>query len=451
MTNVFQALQVWMPQLQQAPRVWVAFSGGLDSCVLLHQVMQLQLPAVTALHVNHQISPNAAEWQSQCHAVALALGCDFQSETVEVENGASLERAARNARYRVFADKLKAGEVLLTAHHGNDQAETLLYRLVRGSGLRGLAGVPEERSLLPGKPEEGVSVIRPFLALARAELEFYANKHQLHWVVDESNQDQRYDRNFLRHELLPVFEQRWPHAVGHIAKTARLLAESQHLLEGYLAEDLSHCGVRKERIGFSLCLRQFNQLSWPKQKHLLRHWFGQRHVQSPSERQLVEVQKLLFAASDTIPCVAWGAVAESNERVELGGCQLFRFRQRLFLVPRLNDLHQEVFDWRPSNVCQFADGFSLSATPSEYGLPAGDYQLSFRCGGERCRPRGRGHSQSLKKLLQASGLEPWLRDRVPLIYRDGELVAVGDLWLCDGVGVAGGWRPLWRFHHDFSH
>lgn len=439
-----------MPQLRQAPRVWVAFSGGLDSSVLLHQVMQLQLPAVTALHINHQLSPNASQWQSQCGAVALALGCDFQADVVTVANGASLEQAARNARYSAFADKLNAGEVLLTAHHGNDQAETLLYRLVRGSGLRGLAGVPEERFLLQGKSEGGGSVIRPFLALARAELESYANAHQLCWIVDESNQNQRYDRNFLRHELVPVFERRWPHAVSHMAKTARLLAESQHLLDGYLAEDFRHCDVRKERIGFSLCLHKFNQFSWQKQKHLLRYWFGQRLVQLPSEQQLGEVQKLLAAAPDVIPCVAWGVRGKNNANLELRGCQLFRFRQRLFLVPRLNDLNQEVFDWHPSRVCQFDDGFSLSATPAEYGLPSGRYTLSFRCGGERCRPHGRAHSQSLKKLLQASGLEPWLRDRVPLVYRGSELVAVGDLWLCDGVAVADGWRPLWRFQHDFS-
>jgi len=446
MTTVFQVLHHLQPILANARRVVVAYSGGLDSTVLLHQVTQLGLPTITAIHINHQLSPHSDRWVEHCRTQALQWGCEFQHHTVDVViDGKGGEDAAREARHQVFMDELGEGEVLLTAHHSNDQAETLLFRLLRGAGLRGLAAVPEQRALVAtgiSNSTKAVSnVYRPFLSVSRASIEHYALQQGLEWVEDESNVQLDFDRNYIRHEILPKLVQRWPRAPERIAASAALLADSERLLNRYLAEDLQRCSPRRERVGSSLCLEALEGFDWNTQKHLIRYWLVEQGYLLPSQRHMHEVQKLMVAVEGAQPEVSWGPKWPRDR-----GASVYRYQRRLYLLPRLSlrEPSPEPLFWDGESLCSLGHGFELGAEPANHGLIPGSYQLRVRRGGERCRPAGRQHSQSLKKLLQAYGLEPWLRNIVPLIYQQDTLAAVGDLWICEGFAHTGGSRLVWR-------
>lgn len=432
---VFPGLQAYETQLRDAKGVWIAFSGGLDSTVLLHQAAQLGLEHLQAVHVNHQLSPNAQAWERHCEDTANSLGVPLTIRTVSVDDfGGGVEDAARKLRYQIFSELLKPGEILLTAHHANDQAETLIYRLMRGAGLKGLCGVPRSRNLGRRK-----TLVRPFLDVARPQLEAWADDHAVRWIKDESNDDTSFDRNYIRHEVMPALSARWPGAIERIATSASLLAESQELLDAYLDDDLNACKLRKERVGESLILNVFLNFSEVRQHHLLRYWIGRSDCLMPSQQHLAEVRKLLLAAEDAKPEVSWGPAG-------VRGGSIYRYQNRLYLAPRLNyAVEREACykNWDGVTKLQLGN-FSIVGKPAEVGLAPGNYRVLFREGGERCQPADRQNSQTLKKLLQEYRLEPWLRDVVPLVYAGQELVAVGDLWICQGFETSGGFQPVWR-------
>ena len=223
--KLLQALAPW----RNAPAWHIAFSGGLDSTVLLDLLAKLAhtetLPPLSAVHVHHGLQAAADTWPSHCQAVCESLGVPLRVMRVQVQPGASLERAARDARYQAFAEVTEAGQVMLTGQHRDDQAETLLFRLLRGAGVRGLAAMPVHRPLAGGH------LVRPLLDVSRAELEAYAHEHQLIWVEDPSNADTRFSRNYLRHRVFAVLTERWPQAVISLARTAEHLSEAQALLD----------------------------------------------------------------------------------------------------------------------------------------------------------------------------------------------------------------------------
>jgi tRNA(Ile)-lysidine synthase len=418
---------------------WLAFSGGLDSSVLLHALIELHLPVkLHALYINHQISVNANAWQQHCHSVCEHFGVPFSAVTVTVENtGRGLEDAARNARYAVFEQHLQNGDYLFTAHHADDQAETLLLRLMRGAGPRGLAGITRSRVLGSG------FLHRPLLNFTRAELEAYARQHQLVWVDDESNENDHYDRNYLRNNLMPLLQKRWPHFQEKWQQTAELCATSEKLAEDIAAQDFVLADCKVEILGTSILLSFFADLSIERRHNLLRFWLRKQGLNIPTQQHLSQVEhQIISARQDAKTQVDWGDVS-----VRL-------YRNRVYLLP-LADLPDEelfasmIIPFLPEaegcvnlpNGCQlhFAQA-SVSETPSlKPDLP--NLQVRFRQGGERCRPAGRAHSQTLKRLLQDYAVAPWLRESLPLIYSHGDLVAVGDLWICEGYAVEeGGYR-----------
>lgn len=421
------ALSRLLPDFSQLPAqacCWVGFSGGLDSTVLLHALAQLQLPIrLRALHINHQISPYADAWQQQCAAFCAQLGVEFIAEKVRVINiGKGVEDAARAARYDVFERYLGAGDLLLTAHHANDQAETLLLRLVRGTGSRGLAAMAAQRPLGPGL------LVRPLLVFSRAQLEAYAQSQQLHWVEDESNQDDGYDRNFLRNQVLPLLLQRWPALMRKWQQTAELCAEQEDLLTELAQADLHTATPRAERVGQSIDLQALKALSPARAQNLLRYWLRSQGLSTPEQNHWQQIrQQVLDARPDSEANVSWGDVS------------LRLFRERLYRLPvRLPTLALQL------ELCPAADRPLLSSRLSHL-------QIRPRIGGERCKPSGRAHSQTLKKLLQEYGLEPWWREQLPLVYSGDELVAVGDLWVCEGYTAApgeAGYRLQLQFADD---
>lgn len=395
---------------------WVALSGGLDSCVLLDVLAESRdrLGAygveVRVVHVNHQLSVNADAWQAHCEGLAAKHGLTFFAKKVSLESSAGgIELAAREARYQVFEDLLGKGDILLMAHHQDDQAETLLFRLVRGAGLKGLAAVKSVRPLGQG------ILVRPMLATSRSDIETYAVVNGLRWVEDESNQDESFDRNYIRHTIVPSLQQRWPAASKKLAQSCEWLRETDQLLCEYADEDLLACARSQERIGESLLLENFGALSDARKKQVLRRWCEQLALLPPEHQQWGEVEKLIQSRSDACPQVEWG------------NAELRRFRQRLYLMPRHREIESSYcVAWDGLDTLMLPGGWRLSLNaPQALGL-----QVKFRQGGERCRPCERRHSQTLKNLLQEYALEPWLRSVVPLIYCNEQLIAVGDLFVC---------------------
>lgn len=421
----------------QVSRVYIAYSGGLDSSVLLHKISQALVASssslrCTAIHINHQISVNADTWQRHCERQARALGVDFCAHKVNVlSQGRGIEDEARRQRYHLFEQTLTSGDVLLMGHHLDDQAETMLFRLIRGAGLRGIIGMSASRPLGEGW------AFRPLLAHSKDEIRQYAHTHQLEWVEDESNDDDRYDRNYLRNTIFPLLADRWPNFKQNWYRTSLWIDEADALLNEYLAEDFHACQPRAERVGESLSLAVFSALGFTRQKHLLRHWFAQRKISQPDARVLGQLDVLLTDNTEKQPALVWGEA------------ELRRYKGRLYLLPRLAQVQSYALRWQAGVPLCLPDGASLVcaglSTDGEDNGAKSLFEVKNREGGERCRPLGRDRSQTLKKLLQEYQLEPWLRDRVPLVYRNDELVAVGDLFVCVAEESGRGIDICWSY------
>lgn len=411
----------------------IAYSGGVDSHVLLHAIAGLRgvmpLPPLAALHINHGINPRAAEWTEHCRAVCAALDIDFIAEAVRVDDarGQGIEAAARAVRYAAFERQLGPGELLLQAHHVDDQIETLLLRLLRGSGLAGLAAMPERRTLGAGE------LLRPLLPFSRAQLLDYGRRHDLQWIHDDSNDDPAFDRNFLRLRVLPLLAERWPAYRHTLQRVIDNAAEARGSIEEMAAADLAAVAD-----GAALRIERCLLLSPARQRSLVLHWLAGQGLPPPSRAQLDQVLGMFAARDDAEPCVSWP------------GAELHRFRGALHALPPLPEPPADFdIEWRPGEIVQIAGVGELRAMAVDgNGLRADrSYRVRNRRGGERCRPVGRAHSQTLKKLLQEHAVPPWLRDRLPLIWCGDELAAVGSLWVCEGFQApteAAGWHLEWH-------
>ncbi len=402
----------------QPARFLVAFSGGLDSTSLLHAIVstrQQHTVDVVAVHIDHQLHADSAHWATHCAAMAADLGVEFIGRTVQVEqqSGRGTEAAARDARYAALHQLMRAGDCVLSAHHRDDQAETLLLNLMRGSGPTGLAGIPAARSFGPGW------LWRPLLGVARDELEVYARAHELKWLEDPSNATDAHDRNYLRQEILPRLQQRWPSADKRIVRSAELARDAAGLLAELAEIDLQTMAVAPDRID----LDAFRGLSQPRQRNLLRQLVARLGLPAPPAAKLENILNDLVAArEDAAPLVCWPGVAVRRYRGHM-----FVLAEPPQAAPTLAQL-------------EFEDGAAtgLSAAVVQAGL-----ELRFRQGGEEIRPVGQTHTRTLKKLLQEEGVLPWMRDQLPLLYSDGRLVAVADLWIDAAAASSPGTAIRW--------
>ncbi len=411
-----------LQQLSRLPRVrrwWVAYSGGLDSHVLLHLAVAAGLRQshdLRAVHINHGLQDQAGDWAAHCRRVCCDLQVPLTVIDVQVEAGASQEAAARDARYRAFEQLVDCDEGVLMAHHADDQAETVLLRLLRGSGVKGLAAMPEQRPLGAGL------LFRPLLAFERRDLESWATGHQLNWINDPSNRSLDFDRNYLRHQVVPHLKQRWPHASSALSRTARFCREAEQLNRQLAAIDLLDCGID----GAIRC-SELLVLEPARQLNLLRHWLAEAGVPLPEESVLRRVlTEVVPARQDAEPCVDWG------------DHQIRRFRGQLRLWNRNWQAPEGRRRWPLSTALTFSFGTLRSEAVAGRGIriPAGaSVEVDFRRGGERICLLGRAGSRSLKKLLQASDVPPWQRSLIPLIYVDGVLAAVVGLWIARGFEV----------------
>jgi tRNA(Ile)-lysidine synthase len=431
-------------------RLVVAFSGGVDSTVLLHglvaaatqSLIPYSMSSIVAIHINHQLSPQSDAWQQHCQQYAEDLGLMFYSERVTVvSSGKGVESAARDARYQVFERFLQADDGLLLGHHQGDQAETVLLRLFRGAGVKGLSAMPKSRTIGPctsARTTGQAQLVRPLLTLSQEAITAYAQQNQLLWVEDESNQSDRYDRNFLRNKVVPSLVQRWPAVVSQLSKTAETMTQTNALLADIAADDLQQLDHQKARTDFSIDFALLNRLSLPRKNNVLRHWCEKNDYAQPDTDQLAQIEQQFFSREDLLSsaCVSWAQY------------ELRQFSGRLYLmqaVPRF--ISPPTIEWDGVSDLDLQDAGMLCVNSSDSLNPNKEttktsvrikqqpYQIRWRQGGERCTPTGRQHSQTVKKLLQEYGLETWLRGRVPLIYCGNDLVAVGDLWVNKGYEV----------------
>lgn len=299
------ALPLELPRLSAGRRIGVAFSGGLDSTVLLHRLTQLSAGqgvapvfSLFALHVHHGLSPNADAWATHCQRVCAALKVPLTLTRVTViPTDKGLEAAARSARMAAFADFFRTQDLdwLMLAQHRDDQAETVLFRLLRGAGSRGLAGMRQE------SVQHGVRLWRPLLSVSRAELHAWAVAQGLDWIEDESNQDSRHTRNWLRHEVLPKLRQRFPALDAVLARTARQCAEDADLLDALAALD----ALTVFDSAGCIQTRPLAALSEPRARNLLRHWLAGQGLHLDRAR-LDDLLRQALSESDAHPRIQIG-------------------------------------------------------------------------------------------------------------------------------------------------
>jgi len=426
--------------VKRSDRLLAGLSGGVDSVVLLDVLARLAPRLrlrLSALHVNHQLSPNARRWESFCRRLCRAHGIRFQSVKVGVRRGDSVEAAARAARYAAFARQ--DCEYVVLAHHRDDQVETLLLQLLRGAGVKGLAGMPAVRKAEGrSRKAEGISrssrlapspfplrpspaILRPLLDVTRDEILEYAKTRKLKWIEDESNQDIYFQRNFIRHEVLPVIARRFPAYRVTLARAASHLAEAAQALDELAAADAA--GDLEDG---TLSIAPLRRLPLARARNLLRYFLACRGVAMPNTERLDEALRQALAAKP-----------DARVLIELGDCELRRFQNRLHALPRLKVLPPGYARrWRGEKKIVLPElGGALTMTRARgAGISLarlGEHPVTIRKrrGGERLRPDRRRPRRSLKNLLQEARIPPWERERLPLIFCGQELV-----W-APGVGV----------------
>ena len=413
----------------------VGFSGGLDSTVLLHILAEWaedEGRRVSAVHVNHGLSPNADQWVKFCERFCANQGVPLTVEAVRVDASSplGLEAAARLARYSVYAARPEPFVVL--AHHLDDQAETVLLQLLRGTGVKGIAAMPELRPLRG----TGIQVFRPLLEHSRAELQAYAQENGLRWIEDESNDDTQIDRNFMRHRVAPLFDTRHPGWREALARFARHAAAASELLEQLATVD----GV-PANAGDPLPLDA--ALDPERRANALRAFLARNAVSMPSEAALAEMARQLFDARD-----------DAQVRVGHAGVTLLRHRGMAHIERGPAPSPGWSVDWKlqrkvelggDRGVVEFeetiGEGFAAQAVLD------GRWYFAPRAGGETLRLAPDRPTRTLKNLLQEHAVPAWERERLPLLFHDGRVV-----WV-PGVGIASeyacgpgeeGFRPTWR-------
>jgi tRNA(Ile)-lysidine synthase len=423
--SVTEAVSRCLEALPAQRQIKVAYSGGMDSHVLLHALRQKLArdgrKGLSAIHVNHGLHPDAARWAIHCEQVCRHLRVPLEIVEVRVvvaKEGP--EAAARKARYAAFEQRLKEGDALLMAHHVDDQAETFLLQLLRGAGQAGLSAMPAEAALGSGR------LLRPLLELPRDEIRNYAEGHALEFIQDPSNRELRFDRNYLRHEIMPRIQQRWPAAARTIARAAGHQAALARV-----ARELGAKALKEAEGEVTLSCKALSHLTPDPARLALRAWLEGCGFSPPSKVVLDRIlDEVVTAAADAEPLVAWS------------GAEVRRYQGMLHVMSPLPPAEPDrVVTWDGRRTLALPQGRLSTLAAKGGGIKAAlcagtDLEVRFRRGGERCRPVGQSRSATLKACFQRRGVPPWERDRVPLIFLRGKLAAVAGHWVCEGFQSA---------------
>lgn len=399
-------------RLPAASPLLVGLSGGLDSTVLLHALSsdaEIRSNGLRAVHVHHGLQSSATDWGNHCRALCESLDIDLQVVEVHVDrnSGEGLEAAARKARYAAFTDVLSAGEVLVTAHHRDDQAETFLLRALRGSGPDGLAAMRPWRSFASGRHW------RPLLDTSRSELLAYAQAHDLAWLEDPSNEDLHHDRNFLRQRVLPLLRERWPQLDAAFARSAVLSADAVELLD---REDALALAMARTLDPAALSASALLQLPIARRARVLRRWVEALDFPPLPGEGVAQIESDLLTAR-----------ADARARFVWRGIVIERWRDLLHVQRAREPLPPDLqLKWDGSAPLLLPGGDQLLLQGAT-SFPAA-LRVSARNGGERITLPGRTHSHTLKNVLQDLGVPPWEREALPLLFDEtGQMVAVADL------------------------
>jgi tRNA(Ile)-lysidine synthase len=415
------------PLLPAHSSILVGLSGGVDSVVLLHLLHKLSTRfswELSALHVHHGISPNADAWSDFCAGLCASLHISLHIERVDIaplrEHG--IEAAARKLRHAAFAGQ--SCDFVAVAHHADDQAETLLLQLLRGSGLRGVSAMPQFADRA-----DSLALIRPLLHCSREEILAYAAAHQLHWIEDESNADDNFPRNFLRHRVLPLLGERFPAYRDTLMRSAQHFAEASTLLDELARRD--GAGMIS---GETLAIDALRSLDLARAKNLLRYFLHGVGAPMPQLVQLDDMLHQLCAARpDAAVCV------------EYSGWQVRRYRDRVYALLAPDDFDPGlVLPWRGEAELDWP---ALHAQlrfqqAGNYGISLAKLQLApvtlrLRRGGETLRPHPNGATRTLKNMLQEQHIAPWQRERMPLLYCGEDLVCVPGVAIADDYQANG--------------
>ena len=435
----------------------VGYSGGLDSTVLLHAceallkkmrrkrvggtATALRLPELVAVHVDHQLMPEHLEWVAHCQRF-----CERQQIAIEVQtvgvtiDGQGLENAARSARYAAFSRYIDTPHnLLLIGHHQHDQAETVLLRLFRGAGMHGVGAMSAIRPFFSGR------LARPFLHNPRSALQSYADEHQLEYLEDPSNADEKFDRNFIRRAVLPLIAERWTAVESSLARFAGHAVDNERL-----ARDLAHLDVSRGLRGpktYGECLQidALNVLASYRRANIYRFWLGSLGVKMPSTARLEEIDALVLGN-------------RAGSKLNFSDYSLHVHSGGLYWVSdtwlsALDVFFMQPHTWHTADILAKKSIGTLSVAMGDGrdGLIPGEYEIDVRAHGIECTLNGQ--SKPLKKLLQEAGIPAWLRDSYPIIYRhqsDGsrQVAAIGDQYICDDYRCVQGGAVTWTYDFD---
>jgi len=424
--NLLDELQVTLESFPKANCYWVAYSGGCDSHVLLHALHSLSRfdNKIAAIHVDHGLQECAHQWGKHCKQVCVDLDIKFKLLKVNArpKPGQSPEAAAREARYQAIAEFLPINDVLLVAHHQDDQAETLLLQLLRGAGPRGLSAMPKMKMIGNNR------VLRPLLNINQNIILAYAKQHQLDWIDDSSNTDIRFDRNRIRHEVLPILKRRWPSLSKTLARVAQHQAEAVECLRELAEIDWQ---IIKDNNGISIT--KLLQLSLVRQKNILRYWIEQLNCYDAIDSVHLNriLNEVIPAANDSQPLVQWQ------------NTQICRYRGVLFvlaIVQVSSPAKPQQWQILTSSEIQLLHQRLVTRNILGGGIKQSliiddTLKIQYRQGGERCQPLGRANHHSLKNLFQEWAVPPWMRSQIPLIYIGDEIAQVVGYCLCEPYGA----------------
>lgn len=401
-----------------ADKYRIAVSGGMDSCVLLHLFFSVKNQieqALEAVYVNHGLNKSSDDWGNFCSEQCNKYGIDFSQLDIKgtCRPGDSLEDWARKKRYKLIIEKMSDGDILFTAHHKDDQVETFFLQALRGSGTRGLVSMPIIKKIDRGY------LIRPLLNYSRNVLNDYAKNNNLSWCDDDSNRNTHYDRNYLRHNVLPQVEKRWPSYRNTITRLIDHQRESKSLLD-----DIAEIDMRRgyQQSNGCLDLDYMRTLGYERKKNLVLYWLSFKNLDLPNAKHVEKiVSDLILLETERSPCIDW-----SNVEVR-------RYKNKLYSFNTLNkhDVNK-TYDWDLALPVKITDGFLNVSAATGKGISRAKtknakFTVKYRHGGEKIHPVDRTCSKTIKKLFQERQILPWYRDRVPLIYINDELAVIPGL------------------------
>ena len=409
--------------LDDFDKLGIAFSGGLDSSVLLNLISDQVIPKdrITALHINHGINNYSDKWEEFCAQIADGLGVDFKSWKLKDLDKIS-EDILRNKRHEVFKSWADHNDLIITGHHLDDHIETVLFRLFRGTGIQGLEGIKEISKV------RDINFYRPFLKNKKKEILKYAQEHNLCWVEDDSNRESKFSRNMIRNDLMPKIISRWPSISKSIGKLSEEAKWNKKILTDIAREDLAYIGARKDKIN----MQRLKSLSNERQKNAIVFWLNNDNdIYVPSKLIFQILSPIAEPSSKSRSFIIHSDSLNTDMRIIVSSKEI-RMIDQDSLRPLPENLR---VNWDLKKSIKIPSG-ELS-TQESYGKGLDkkylkeDVIIKARVGGERCKPFGRDKSQKIKNLFQEFEIPDWKRNSIPIIYINDRIAAVGDLWVCD--------------------